>query len=94
MLLKVLLFLARFSVGKKLLELIDGLNERISGKRSEIILALEALLYVLGKLGVIPDGGKEAAQALSVALLGALPVTLAEKVKSAQQIGDKLIPSK
>lgn len=88
----VLLWLAKISLGRKLLGLLSTANAKVSGKRSEIILGLEALIYVLSKIGVLEGIDPELLSALKVALLGALPVTLAEKVKTVQGQIDSVIP--
>lgn len=92
MLNKLVALVAKFTIGKSLLDLVNWLNSKASGARTEIVLAIEAILYVLKIAGVLDDAQKQSADNLALALLGALPVTLAEKVKKAREMGDRIIP--
>mgnify|MGYP001608017172 CR=1 FL=1 len=85
--------LGRFAFGSKLLAVLNAANAAVAGKRTEIIAALQVLIYILNKLGVIPPGAQAAVDAAALALLGALPVTLAEKISRAQKLADKVVPS-
>ena len=91
MLQNALLFLARFAVGKKLVALVAKPAELARGKRTELILALQALLWTLKQFGVLDGALAEAADVLAVALLGALPVTLADKAKNTQTLVEGLL---
>ena len=90
---QVLGLVGRFAFGAKLLGAVNAANGAVAGKRTEILAALQILIYVLKKLGVVPPSAVEALDAAAVALLGALPVTLAEKIARAQKIADKVVPS-
>ena len=87
----VLGMLARWTIGKKLLGFVAAINGKLSGKRSELILALEALIFLLRKFGVLDGAVGEAAKEFCIVLLGALPITLADKAKRAQDLADKVI---
>ena len=73
---EILLWFAKLAYGKKLLELVHGLNGAMSGRRSEILLALVAVLELLKQTNLLPS---ETVNPITTALLGALPITLAEK---------------
>lgn len=89
---KVMLWVAKWSVGSKLLTGVDWVNGKLSGKRSEAIVLVQLVLWLGKHFGVIPAEQAAAADALALALLGALPVTLAEKVKKAREVLDKVVP--
>ena len=93
MLLNILLKLLKLSFGNKILDIVNGINERLSGYRSELIIFLEVILFLGRKFGIIPHDQVELVKQLMVGLLGALPVTLVEKVGKAIEIGDKLTPN-
>ena len=86
----VLLKLAQWSLGKKALSAVNWVNEKLKGNRTEGILALQAILWLTEKAGIIPDGSADTLQA---ALLGALPLTLNAKVKRALEIADQIVPN-
>lgn len=90
----ILGLLAKWTIGQKALGAVSWANERLSGKRTEIIAGLQCLLYVLKKLGLLPPEAAAAADSLAVALLGALPLTLADKIKRGQEIANKVVPDK
>mgnify|MGYP001607881002 CR=1 FL=1 len=90
---KVLVWLARRSVGSKALAALAWANERLRGNRTEILLGLQALIWGLKKVGVIGAELNGPADALAAALLGALPLTLADKAKKAQEVVDSLAPT-
>lgn len=91
MLFKILAYLAKWKFGQKILGWIEKGNKLLSGSRSEILLSVWALLYTLEKLGILPEGLYESSKPL---IYGALPVTLAEKVKKVMGYVDKAIPNK
>lgn len=92
MLHKALIFLARFAVGKKLVDLLAVPARLAAGHRSEILLGLQALIYLLKHLGLLdtPELQALAEQAQAV-LLGALPITLADKARKVQDTADGLL---
>ena len=85
---KLLRIVAKFALGSKLLGGVNRANKLLTGVRSELLLGLYALLYVLKHFGLI---GAEA-EPVMLAILGALAPTLAEKVKNATATADEIIP--
>lgn len=83
----------KFAFGSRLLGFLNAANSAVAGKRTEILAALQVLIYILNKLGLIPPEAQGAVDAAAVALLGALPVTLAEKISRAQKLADKVAPN-
>ena len=90
----VLGLVAKWTFGKRLLGFVATINGKLSGKRSELILALEALIFLLRKFGVLEGPLGDAAKEFCIVLLGALPLTLADKAKRAQDLADKVIVSR
>lgn len=91
---KLILFVLRFKFGAAILDAVNGLHERVIGHRTEILVGLEAVLAILKHLNILgPDLAKDI-DALSLAILGAIPVTVAEKVKKALEIADEVAPVK
>jgi hypothetical protein len=82
--------IARMALGRKILGVLAAVNGKLSGHRSEILLALMALCHLLEKVGIVPDG---AAIAVDAALAPALPVTLMEKVSKVISLIDKIAPN-
>ena len=89
MLTKLIITIARISLGGKILEIINGLHERTVGHRTEILIGLECVTEALLLIGIID---KSIADPIKVALLGAMAPTLAEKVKRAQESVENVIP--
>ena len=89
MLNKLIGFAARIAFGKQLLGLVHGLNEKLTGHRTQVIIVLAAGVALLGHFGLLTQ---DQSQAALTALLGALPLTLAEKVKNALAQADKILP--
>lgn len=86
---RLLGLVAKFAVGKQLVGAVNAANKRLSGARSEILIGLSALLWVLEHFGILRGPEVDALQA---ALLGALPITIAEKIKKGQEMADRVIP--
>jgi len=86
---KMLEMFVKWTYGKKLMGYVDAANEKMSGHRTEILTGLIALVFALEKTGVAPEG---TFAAMSPFLLGAMPVTFAEKVKKALRMADKVLP--
>lgn len=84
----ILLRIARFSIGKKLIAALADVSDKLNGKKTGIILGLEIAIYVLELLGVI-DG--QLADTLKVALLGALPTALADRARKIQDQIDTVL---
>jgi len=91
---KILMWIGKVALGKNMLEMVNGVNERLTGKRTEILIAIQALLLLLKKIGILPAEAAPLVENLSMVLLGAIPVTLAEKVKGVQEKVDSVIPDK
>lgn len=91
MLQKVLLFVARHSFGKKLVDLLAKPSEFARGKRSELLLGVYALLELLRYLGLLEGDLAGLADALETGLLGALPLTMADKARQAKQVTESLL---
>ena len=85
---KLLGFVAKIAVGNRLLGAVNAVNKKLSGARSEVLIGLSALLWVLEHFGVLRGPEVDALQA---ALLGALPVTIAEKIKKAEGLAEKVL---
>lgn len=92
MLNKIIGFIAKIAIGRQLVGVVNATNSKLTGKRTEVLVALQAILYILGYFKLLPEGSEEAVKTLSNAILGAIPVTLAEKVKKAVEIADKVLP--
>lgn len=89
----IIAFLARHALGQKVLALLARPGSFARGHRTELLVALECLIFVLRVSGVLdtPELSKFADNA-ELLILGALPITLAEKVKRGQEIAEKIIP--
>lgn len=85
---KAIQWLASVALGSKLVKGVNAVNKGLTGARTEINLGVLSLLFVLKHFGIV---GAEA-DTLVVALLGALPITLAEKFKSATDAAEAIIP--
>ena len=92
MLNRMVLFLAKRALGKKLLSLLARPSELARGHRTEILLSLELLIFVLKKFGLLdtPELSGLADQAQAV-LLGAIPITLADKARDTQEAVNRII---
>jgi hypothetical protein len=92
MLNSLLLKVAQWSVGGKILRGVIWINDKAKGHRSEINLGVIALLWVLKKTGLIDGAALEYSDALTTALLGALPLTLKSKAERAIAAADAVVP--
>ena len=90
MLTKLIITVAKMVYGKQILEIIDGLHERVVGHRSEILIALIAAIGAAQHLGLIDQ---KVSESIITALLGALPVTLAVKIGNALKEADAVLPT-
>jgi len=79
-----------FLFGKKLLGLIDGANTALTGYRSDIIVGVVIVVAVLEHIGLLPA---KTAEPVITALLGALPITLAEKAGNILDEANKVLPN-
>lgn len=80
---------ARAKFGNSILEIINGLNERLIGNRSEILVVLIIAIAILEHTNIIPS---KTAEPIITALTGALPVTLAEKISNYKATAEKILP--
>lgn len=87
---KLIAFAARVAVGKHLVAGIAWANDKAKGNRSEIILAVMALTFLLKMVGVIPES---AADSVNAVLAPMLPVTLAEKFSKAKALIESVAPA-
>lgn len=81
---------AKFAIGKHLVSGIAWANDKAKGNRTEIIGATIGVVFVLGKIGVIPES---AADGINAVLAPMLPVTLAEKFSKAKEIISNIAPT-
>ena len=86
---KVLLFVAKFAVGKHLVGAVAASNNALKGRRSEILLGIAAIIQALKYAGIVDAA---IADAVSAPLLGAVGPTLAEKFSSVKSTLDSVIP--
>lgn len=89
MLTSILVWAAKLTVGKQILGLVDSANSALTGYRSELIIALIVVVSALEHFGVIPA---KTADPIITALIGSLPITLAEKVSNAVDMANKVVP--
>ena len=91
MLNSILAFAARFAFGQKILAVLDKVNGLLTGGRSEILIGMVVVVSVLKYSGLL-----DATQAdeINKYLIGALPITLIEKVSKIKKQADKIIPIK
>ena len=85
----ILLWLAKFAFGNKILEVVHQGNSLLAGRRSEILLTLVAVVEILRHTGILTD---DVASPITTALLGALPITLAEKAGKIIKQADQVLP--
>lgn len=88
---KLIEIAARFTVGKHVVAGIAWAHDKADGHRSEIIMGSMVLVYVLGKIGVVPESASHAVNAI---LAPMLPVTLADKFSKAQAMIESVAPQK
>lgn len=85
---KLIVMIARISVGQKLLDIVNGLHERTIGHRTEILIALEVIVEALEIIGIIT---KDIGDPIKISLLGAMGPTLAEKIRRSQDQVESVI---
>lgn len=85
----LLLWVAKLAFGKKLLSLVDAGNNALTGYRTQIIAVLAVIVAALEHLNVIPV---KVGDPIVAALIGALPLTLAEKVGNVLDEANKILP--
>lgn len=88
MLNKVVLWLANFALGGKILAAISWVHNLLDGKKSEIVLGVFALVHALKVFGVLPA---EASEAIENVLLPILPVVLADRASKIKAQVDSLV---
>ena len=85
----LLTYVAKWTLGAKLVGAVSWVHKALDGKRSEINLGIMVIVYVLKYAGIIPP---EAANTVWVALTPLLAATLADKVSKVRDALDKVIP--
>lgn len=86
---KLIALVARLTIGKHLVAGIAFLHNKADGHRSEIAVALLAIVHGLKLTGLIPA---ETADGIESALAAILPITLADKVAKAKAVIDRIAP--
>lgn len=89
---RILVAIVSRAFGAKILGAMVGLNKALEGKRTELLIALQACLYLLKHSTVLPPEAHPLIDELQLVLLGALPITMADKTKKAIAIADKILP--
>lgn len=89
MILKLIALIARLTVGKHIVSAIAWAHLKAVGRRSEIVIAVLAVVHGLKLVGVLPQ---DTAEGIESALSAILPITLAEKVSKAKALLDNAIP--
>lgn len=84
---KALEFLARIAIGKHIVAALAWVHEKLDGRRSEINLAVLALVHGLKLAGVIPP---EIADSIEQSLLTLVPVLLADRARKVLGTVDNL----
>lgn len=90
MLNSVIAFLARIAVGKQLVAGIAAVHNKLDGNKSEISLAIAALVYGLKVFGIIPA---DVADTVEKALLTIIPVVLADRFSKVKSVVDGIVPA-
>lgn len=91
MLNSILAVVARFAFGQKILAVLDKANSLLTGGRSEILIGLVVVVNLLKYTGLLDA---QQSDEISKYLIGALPITLIEKVSKIKKQADKIIPIK
>lgn len=82
-------FVARLTVGKQIVGAVAWVHNALDGHRSEISLAILALVHGLKLTGLIPA---PTADGIEKALAAILPVVLADKASKVIALIDKVAP--
>lgn len=85
----LLISVAKMVYGRKILEVVAGLHDKVIGYRSEIIIGLVVIISAAQHLGLVDS--KIADTAINC-LLGALPITLASKVGNVLKKAGNVFP--
>lgn len=86
---KVISWVAKIAVGKQLVSAVAWAHNALDGHRSELNVAIIALVHVLKLTGTIPA---DTADGIEKALAAILPVTLADKVAKVKSAIDNVAP--
>ena len=86
----LLAFVAKFAFGKQLVQGVAFLHDSLEGHKSEILLFVLAVVHGLKWAHVLDSA---TAGSVEAPLLGALPVTLAQKFSRAAALADKVVPA-
>lgn len=89
MLNSLIALVAKVALGRNILSAVAFINNKLSGNRSEIVAGLIAVIHLLEKFGVLPDG---TAVAIDASLLPLLPLVLADRVSKVIKVADKIVP--
>lgn len=82
-------WIVRLTLGKKLLSLVDWANSFLTGYRTQLIVVLILIVATLNHVGLLAH---DISASIITALLGALPLTVAEKVGNVLEKADKVLP--
>lgn len=83
-------WVANIAIGKQLVEAVAWVHNTLDGHRSEISLAILALVHALKIAGVIPA---PIAGTIEASLASILPVVLADKASKVIALVDKVAPA-
>lgn len=86
---KLLLVIARYSLGGRILTAIDAAHQKTVGHRTEILVGIEILVEAAKLLGLLDSN---TADSMKVLVLGAIAPTLAEKIGRVQGELEAVIP--
>ncbi len=89
MLNRAVAFLARIAVGKQLVAGIATVHDKLDGSRSEIALAISAIVYLLKLVGIIPG---PIADNIELALAPLLTALLADRFSKVKSVVDSVVP--
>jgi hypothetical protein len=85
----IIMWVAKFAVGKHLAGAVAWLHNKLDGKRSELSTALIGLAFILNIAGVLTQ---EQFDTIKNALIPVLSVVLADKVSKALATAQAVIP--
>lgn len=84
----ILLWLAKFAIGKQVISALAYGHNLLDGRKSEIIVVLYGLVHALKIFGVIPAAS---ADSVENALTPLLPLVLADRASKIKASVDKLV---
>jgi hypothetical protein len=86
---KIMEWVAKFALGKYAVVALAWLHDKLDGRRSEIVLGIAALVFVLKKAGILVP---EVADAIEAILLPQLPALLADRASKVKKALDGVAP--